>query len=108
MIRFRTGDIVSFTDEPCRCGRTSIRMEGVHGRLDDMLIIKGVNIFPSDVEAIARKDINLTGEYRLVVERIDRLDQLTVEVERAHGYNGNDQELSTLFHKYGDVFLSDS
>jgi phenylacetate-CoA ligase len=97
MIRFRTGDIVSFTDEPCNCGRTSIRMEGVHGRLDDMLIIKGVNIFPSDVEAIARKDQNLTGEYRLVVERIDRLDQLTVEVERAHGYNGTDEDLSHNF-----------
>jgi phenylacetate-CoA ligase len=97
MIRFRTGDIVSFTDEPCSCGRTSIRMEGVHGRLDDMLIIKGVNIFPSDVEAIARKDRNLTGEYRLVVERIDHLDQLTVEVERAHGYNGTDDDLSQNF-----------
>ena len=61
-IRFRTGDIVSFTDEPCRCGRTSIRLHGVHGRLDDMPIIKGVNIFPSDVEAIVRLDHNLTGE----------------------------------------------
>src|SRR5208337_1608858 len=97
MIRFRTGDIVSFTDEPCRCGRTSIRMEGVHGRLDDMLIIKGVNVFPSDVEAIARKDHNLTGEYRLVVERINHLDQLTVEVERARGFNGSDQDLAERF-----------
>ena len=83
MIRFRTGDIVSFTDAPCRCGRTSQRMLGTHGRLDDMLIIKGVNIFPSDVEAIVRQDHALSGEYRLIVEREQHLDQLRVEVERA-------------------------
>ena len=94
LIRFRTGDIVSFTDEPCRCGRTSIRLQGVHGRLDDMLIIKGVNIFPSDVEAIVRLDRNLTGEYKLMVERVDHLDRLTVEAERVHGYNGTDEELA--------------
>ena len=97
MIRFRTGDIVSFTSEPCRCGRTSIRLSGVHGRLDDMLIIKGVNIFPSDVEAIARRDVGLTGEYRLIVERINHLDRLTVEVERAHGFNGTNEELVHRF-----------
>jgi phenylacetate-CoA ligase len=94
MVRFRTGDIVSFTDEPCACGRTSIRMRGVHGRLDDMLIIKGVNLFPSDVEAIVRKDRDLTGEYRLVVDRIDHLDRLTIEVEHMHGFNGEHAELS--------------
>ena len=82
MIRFRTGDIVSFNPEPCRCGRTAIRLNGVHGRLDDMLIIKGVNLFPSDVEAVARQDHELTGEYRLVVERVNHLDRLTVEVEQ--------------------------
>jgi len=97
MIRFRTGDIVSFTSEPCSCGRTSIRLKGVYGRLDDMLIIKGVNIFPSDVEAIARKDRDLTGEYRLIVERENHLDRLTVEVERIHGFNGTDEELSNRF-----------
>jgi phenylacetate-CoA ligase len=75
LIRFRTGDIVSITTEPCTCGRTSLRMHGVHGRLDNMLIIKGINIFPSDVEAIVRKDHDLSGEYRLVVERIDQLSQ---------------------------------
>jgi phenylacetate-CoA ligase len=100
MIRFRTGDIVSFTEEPCRCGRTSIRMEGVHGRLDDMLIIKGVNIFPSDVEAIARKDRDLTGEYKLIVERMNHLDRLTVQIERVHGFNGTDQELADRFARH--------
>jgi phenylacetate-CoA ligase len=87
LIRFRSGDIVSVTTEPCRCGRTSLRLHGIHGRLDDMLIIKGVNIFPSDVEAIVRDDRALTGEYRLIVDRVEHLDRLTVEVERVHGHN---------------------
>jgi phenylacetate-CoA ligase len=94
MVRFRTGDIVSFTDEPCGCGRTSLRMLGVHGRLDDMLIIKGVNIFPSDVEAIVRDDQELTGEYKLIVERIDYLDRLTIEIEHVFGHNGPLEELA--------------
>ncbi len=94
MVRFRTGDIVSFTDEPCRCGRTSLRMLGVHGRLDDMLIIKGVNLFPSDVEAVVRKDHELTGEYRLVVDRVERLDRLTIEIEHVRGYNGATEALA--------------
>ena len=103
MIRFRTGDIVSITSEPCRCGRTSLRLSGIHGRLDDMLIIKGVNIFPSDVEAVARRDTGLTGEYRLIVERINHLDRLTVEVERAPGFNGTDEDLA---HRFARVLQS--
>lgn len=97
MVRFRSGDIVSFTTEPCSCGRTSIRLKGIHGRLDDMLIIKGVNVFPSDVEAIARKDHDFSGEYKLIVERVNHLDVLTVEVERAAGFSGSDEELATRF-----------
>jgi phenylacetate-CoA ligase len=97
MIRFRTGDIVSFTSDPCACGRTSIRMLGTHGRLDDMLIIKGVNIFPSDIEAIARRDHALSGEYKLIVERENHLDHLTVEIERAATDAGQDAELAARF-----------
>ncbi|HHX51864.1 MAG TPA: phenylacetate--CoA ligase, partial [Clostridia bacterium] len=63
LIRFRTGDIVSYTSEKCSCGRTHLRLHGIHGRLDDMLIIKGVNVFPSDVEMVIRKHNDLTGEY---------------------------------------------
>jgi phenylacetate-CoA ligase len=85
LIRFRTGDIVSFTSEPCRCGRTSQRLLGVHGRLDDMLIVRGVNLFPSDIEAVVRQDGDFTGEYRLVLDRENHLDTVTVEVERRWG-----------------------
>ena len=97
MIRFRTGNIVSFTSAPCRCGRTSIRMHGVHGRLDDMLIIKGVNIFPSDIEALVRGDDRHTGEYRLVVDRFEHLDRLTVELERTHSSSEPDDDLAERF-----------
>ena len=99
MIRFRTGDIVSFTSEPCGCGRTSQRLMGVHGRLDDMLIIKGVNLFPSDVEAIVRKEHDLTGEYRMIVTREAQLDELTIELERAQAYQGTDEALAQRFSK---------
>jgi phenylacetate-CoA ligase len=100
MIRFRTGDIVSVTTEPCRCGRTSLRLKGIHGRLDDMLIIKGVNLFPSDVEAVARQEPALTGEYRLVVERINHLDRLTIEVEHVPGFNGAPEDLAQRFGRH--------
>jgi phenylacetate-CoA ligase len=62
-----------------------------------MLIIKGVNIFPSDVEAIARRDHDLTGEYRLIVERDNHLDRLTVEIERAAVDPARDTELAARF-----------
>ena len=67
-------------------------MRGTHGRLDDMVIIKGVNIFPSDVEALVRGDHDHTGEYRLVVDRVDHLDRLTVELERSHGFSEADED----------------
>jgi phenylacetate-CoA ligase len=89
LIRFRTGDIVSYTTERCRCGRTSLRLHGIHGRVDDMLIIKGVNVFPSDIEAITRKNTNLTGEYQLIVDRVNHLDVLTVQVEHTNDFDGN-------------------
>ena len=82
MIRFRTGDIVTVTWETCACGRTAPRIMGIHGRLDDMLIITGVNVFPSDIEYVVRKDERLTGEYRMIVYRDENhLDRFEVEVE---------------------------
>lgn len=97
MLRFRTGDVVSFSSEPCACGRTAMRMLGVHGRLDDMLIIKGINVFPSDIEAIARQGDDFTGEYKLIVERENHLDKLTVEVERSASFQGSDADLADRF-----------
>lgn len=93
LVRFRSGDIVSYTTERCSCGRTHLRLQGIHGRLDDMLIIRGVNVFPSDIERVARDNPNLTGEYRLVVDRVQHLDVLTVEVEHKPGYQGTLEHL---------------
>jgi phenylacetate-CoA ligase len=81
MIRFRTGDIVTVNREPCPCGRTHARI-GIHGRIDDMLIITGVNVFPSDIEKVVRNMPQLTGEYRMIVYREKRLDKFDLEVEK--------------------------
>lgn len=89
LIRFRTGDIVSYTTEPCACGRTHMRLNGIHGRLDDMLIIKGVNVFPSDIETVVRQNNSLTGEYLCVVTEEKHMAVLTVEVEKNKNFQGD-------------------
>ena len=94
LIRFRTGDIVSLTTDRCGCGRTHLRLHGIHGRVDDMLIISGLNVFPSDIETFVRKNQDLTGEYRLVVTEEMHLAHLTVEVEHVEGFTGGVDELT--------------
>ncbi len=93
LIRFRTGDIVSYTTEKCRCGRTHMRLDGIHGRLDDMMIIKGVNVFPSDIETIVRNNTNLTGEYVCVITEEKHMAVLTVEVEKLDDYDDDENAL---------------
>lgn len=102
LIRFRTGDIVSYTTERCSCGRTHMRLHGIHGRVDDMLIIRGVNVFPSDIEKVVRQNHDLTGEYRLVVAEDKHLAILTVEVEHVEVYRGELDELAQRV--VGDVY----
>ena len=81
LLRYRTGDLASLTREPCACGRTFARMSRVVGRTDDMLIIRGVNVFPSEIERALLALPELEPHYQLVVERPGRLDELTVQVE---------------------------
>ena len=83
LLRYRTGDLASVTREPCVCGRTLARMSRVVGRTDDMLVIRGVNVFPSEIERVLLGIPGLEPHYQLVVERPDRLDELTVQVEGA-------------------------
>jgi len=83
LLRYRTGDLASVTREPCSCGRTFARMSRVKGRTDDMLVIRGVNVFPSEIERVLLAVEGLQPHYQLVVERSDRLDELTVQVEGA-------------------------
>ncbi len=81
VIRYRTRDITALTAEPCICGRTHVRMKRVSGRTDDMLIIRGVNVFPSQIESVLMENGDVSPHYQLIVEREGTLDTLTVEVE---------------------------
>jgi phenylacetate-CoA ligase len=83
MIRYRTGDITTLTTEPCACGRTSARIARIKGRADDMLIVKGVNLYPSEVEAALLAIDDLQPHYLLVVDRRTTLARLEVQVEPA-------------------------
>jgi len=94
MIRFRTGDIVTRLPEPCACGRTHARFE-VQGRIDDMIIVSGVNVFPSDVEVVVREIAGLSGEYRITVFSENHLTGFSLEVERLPGTNTPTEELAT-------------
>jgi phenylacetate-CoA ligase len=83
VIRYRTGDLASLDPAPCVCGRTHIRMSLVVGRTDDMLIIRGVNIFPSQIESVVVSFAELSPHYQLCVTRERTLDDLEVRIEAA-------------------------
>jgi len=86
VIRYRTGDIASLHPAPCRCGRTFVRMSRVVGRTDDMLIIRGINVFPSQVESALVGLRELSPHYQLIVTRDRTLDELEVKVESSEGF----------------------
>mgnify|MGYP001623813038 FL=1 len=81
VLRYRTKDITSVTCEPCKCGRTLARMARVVGRTDDMLIIRGVNVFPSQIESVLMGMKELGKTYEIVVDRVNYMDTLEVRVE---------------------------
>ncbi len=80
LIRYRTRDICALNRQPCECGRTFVRMTKPHGRSDDMLIIRGVNVFPSQVEHVLL-ELNMDPNYLIIVNRINNLDVMEVRVE---------------------------
>ncbi|ADL42346.1 Phenylacetate--CoA ligase [Caldicellulosiruptor obsidiansis OB47] len=85
LIRYRTRDITSLIYEPCKCGRTNVRMTSVKGRTDDMLIIRGVNVFPSQIESVLMGIEGIGPHYQLVVTKKGYLDDLEVHVELVDG-----------------------
>jgi phenylacetate-CoA ligase len=85
MVRYRTRDITRLDDAPCACGRSHVRIMRVTGRNDDMLIIRGVNVYPSQVEAVLVGFPGLAPHYQIVLSRDGALDSMTVEVELAPG-----------------------
>lgn len=83
MLRYRTMDITRLFYEPCRCGRTTARMESLSGRTDDMLIIRGVNVFPTQIEEVLLQIPEIGPHYEIIVERIGHLDTMKIQVELA-------------------------
>ncbi|MBN2231383.1 MAG: phenylacetate--CoA ligase [Deltaproteobacteria bacterium] len=81
LIRYRIKDISSLNPEPCVCGRTLVRMARVSGRNDDMLIIRGVNVFPSQIESVLLMNREVEPHYQLVIERQGSMDTLEIQVE---------------------------
>jgi len=81
LIRYRTRDITSLHDEPCACGRTHMRMKRVRGRTDDMLIIRGVNIFPSQIETVLMQIEGISPHYQIIIDREGGMDVMEIQVE---------------------------
>jgi phenylacetate-CoA ligase len=81
VLRYRTRDISRLSREPCPCGRTLVRMERISGRTDDMLVIRGVNVFPSQIESVLMTVKGVEPHYQLIVSRDGALDELEVQVE---------------------------
>ncbi len=96
MIRYRTRDITRLTRERCACGRTHLRLRRITGRNDDMLIIRGVNVYPSQIEAVLIGLPDIAPHYQLVVERRGNLDELTIEVEVAPSVSLSDESLRAV------------
>ncbi|MBQ9449792.1 MAG: phenylacetate--CoA ligase [Bacteroidales bacterium] len=86
VLRYRTRDLCSLLPGECPCGRTNVRMSAIQGRSDDMLIIRGINIFPSQVESVVLSMPEFAPRYLLVVDRINNLDTLQVQVELRQDY----------------------
>ena len=83
VLRYRTGDVTRFVDDPCTCGRTHRRIARLSGRVDDMLIVRGVNVFPSEVEEVVLEHPALGGQYAIVLDRRTALTNLEVRCELA-------------------------
>ena len=81
LIRYRTRDITALDPVPCKCGRTHVRMSRIKGRSDDMLIIRGVNVFPTQIESILLDTQGLTSHYQLIIRRQGAMDTLEAQVE---------------------------
>ncbi len=84
MIRLVSGDLARWTDEPCPCGRTYPRLpDGLYGRIDDMFIVRGENIYPSAIEDTLRAIDGFGGEFRVIVSRRETMDELLIRAEYA-------------------------
>lgn len=86
LLRYNTHDLTSLTYEPCACGRTTVRMNKVTGRADDMLIIRGVNVFPTQIESILLSYGEVEPHYMIYVDRIHNLDRMEIQIEMTRAF----------------------
>ena len=92
-IRYRTGDITSLTREPCDCGRTHARMDNVTGRTDDLLIVRGINVYPSQIESVLVDFESVAPHYRIDLRREGQLDTMEITVEHHEHFDGSREKL---------------
>ena len=81
LVRYRTGDISALQTEPCPCGRTLVRMDRVFGRTDDMIIVEGINVFPSQIEEVLLDVEGVEPHYQIILDREEGLDTMEIQVE---------------------------
>ena len=104
LIRYRTKDLTSIDRTPCACGRTSSRISRFKGRVDDMLIIRGVNVFPSQVEAALVDVEEVTPHYMMIVDRVNNLDTLEIQLEIDQKYYTDEvRAIEALTKKIGHI-----
>ncbi|HEX3026779.1 MAG TPA: phenylacetate--CoA ligase [Clostridia bacterium] len=113
MLRYRTKDITRLLEGPCKCGRTNIRMEKVLGRTDDMLIIRGVNVFPSQIESVLVGMEHISPHYQIIVTKNGFMDAIEVHVELSDGsllnrYSELENLETEIRHKIKSALLIDS
>ena len=107
MIRYRTRDLTSLNYERCACGRTAVRMGRILGRSDDMLIIRGVNVFPSQVESVILELPEFDPHYLIVVDRVNNTDTFQIQVEvRPEYYTDEMNKLLALKKKIANRMQS--
>jgi phenylacetate-CoA ligase len=107
IIRYRTGDITSITRVPCKCGRTLCRIESIVGRSDDMLVINGVNVFPSQIEHVLSKIEDITINYQIIADKKGYLDKLEIDIELSENFMSDDVgDLTRLKNKIQHELLN--
>ena len=94
MLRYRTGDMTALDYDTCECGRTMVRMDNVRGRADDLLIVRGVNVYPSQIEEVMVDLVEVAPHYRIDLYREGNLDTLELTVEHAPEYDGEHEDLA--------------
>ncbi|WP_135822317.1 phenylacetate--CoA ligase PaaK [Halostella litorea] len=89
VLRYRTGDLTTLNYEECDCGRTMVRMDNVTGRADDLLIVRGANVYPSEIEDVVLEFEGVEPQYRIDLYQEDNLDRIEITVELAEGFTGD-------------------